>query len=305
MAGVLLLLRLLPLAAATPPQQDFLKTLPLSTGARCLDGSPYGFYFNPAAQSPTSTVSSSKWVISIQGGGWCADEGDCLGRSGGALGSSTSWGNGSVCYPGGGWDPGLVTGDSSCIYLPYCDGASFSGFRESAWPAQYANGTNASLYFRGARNMAAALDSAVHNFGAFANATEVLVVGTSAGGLTTLLHLDRIAALVHTVAGAARVRGVSDAGFFLDHATWDHNVQRSFRHEMEYIYHMQQLQPNLDRRCLAAQTAKGAPLFHCFMAPYAAPFIDTPYFLTNSKYDAFQLSSIFSEPCCGTYLRLV
>jgi hypothetical protein len=68
---------------------------------------------------------------------------------------------------------------------------------------------------------------------------------------------------------------------------------------------MQQLQPNLDRRCLAAQTAKGAPLFHCFMAPYAAPFIDTPYFLTNSKYDAFQLSSIFSEPCCGTYLRLV
>ena len=189
--------------------------------------------------------------------GWCGDEGDCLGRSNGDLGSSTNWGNGSVCYPGGGWDPQLVTGDSNCIYLPYCDGASFSGFREQPWPATYANGTNASLYFRGARNIAATLSSVLKDFRGFENATGVLVVGTSAGGLTTLLHLDRIAALVHTVAPAARVRGVSDAGFFLDHATWDHDGRKSFPSEMAYIYEMQQLQPNLDSNCVAAQKAAG------------------------------------------------
>jgi hypothetical protein len=271
----------------------FLQMLPLSTGAACLDGSPYGYYLSP------SHSNSTRWVISIQGGGWCGDEGDCLGRSNGDLGSSRRWGNGSVCYPGGGWDPQLVTGDSSCIYMPYCDGASFSGFREEAWPARYSNGTNASLHFRGARNMAATLDAVIQDHGGFANATEVLVVGTSAGGLSMLLHLDRIAALVTGAAPGAMVRGVSDAGFFLDHPTWDHSASHSFPSEMEYIYSMQQLKPNLDASCLAGQKAMGAPMFHCFMAPHIAPFIQTPYFLTNSKYDAFQLSSILVEPCCG------
>ena len=35
----------------------------------------------------------------------------------------------------------------------------------------------------------------------------------------------------------------------------------------------------------------------CFMAQYQAPYIKTPFFLTNSKYDAFQLSSILADPC--------
>ena len=33
--------------------------------AACLDGSPYGFYFVP------SQTNSTKWTISINGGGWC------------------------------------------------------------------------------------------------------------------------------------------------------------------------------------------------------------------------------------------
>ena len=43
--------------------------------AACLDGSPYGFYFVP------STKNSTKWTISINGGGWCYDEVDCYCRS--------------------------------------------------------------------------------------------------------------------------------------------------------------------------------------------------------------------------------
>ena len=31
----------------------------------CLDGSPYGFYFNPSKSGK-----STKWTISIEGGGW-------------------------------------------------------------------------------------------------------------------------------------------------------------------------------------------------------------------------------------------
>ena len=55
-----------------------------------LDGSPYGLYFSP------STTNSTKWTISIDGGGWCYDEVLCLSRSKGGLGSSknlpkTNW----------------------------------------------------------------------------------------------------------------------------------------------------------------------------------------------------------------------
>ena len=51
-----------------------------------LDGSAYGFYYKPS-QSGKST----KWTISIEGGGWCYNENDCLARSKGALGSSKAW----------------------------------------------------------------------------------------------------------------------------------------------------------------------------------------------------------------------
>eukprot|EP00729_Bicosta_minor_P012259 gene12259-26110_t len=49
----------------------------------CLDGSPYGFYFQPSAKK------STKWTISINGGGWCYDEVDCFCRSKTNLGTST------------------------------------------------------------------------------------------------------------------------------------------------------------------------------------------------------------------------
>ena len=54
----------LPLKGAAAP----LTLLPQDAGDEspaCLDGSPYGFYFNP------STTNSTKWTISIEGGGWC------------------------------------------------------------------------------------------------------------------------------------------------------------------------------------------------------------------------------------------
>ena len=49
--------------------------LPLSTGAAALDGTPYGFFFVKGSGG------SKQWTISIQGGGWCVGEADCLSRS--------------------------------------------------------------------------------------------------------------------------------------------------------------------------------------------------------------------------------
>ena len=57
--------------------------LPLASGAACLDGSPFGFYFVP------SKTGSTKWTIGIQGGGWCYDEASCFERSHTRLGNSS------------------------------------------------------------------------------------------------------------------------------------------------------------------------------------------------------------------------
>ena len=63
---------------------NFIK-LPLDTEAACLDGSNYGFYY------VKSKTNSTKWTISIEGGGWCYNETLCEGRAKTRLGSSKSW----------------------------------------------------------------------------------------------------------------------------------------------------------------------------------------------------------------------
>jgi hypothetical protein len=68
-----------------PTTLSHLILLPATTGAACLDGSPYGFYFAP------STKGSSMWTVSIEGGGWCYDEVSCLARANTSLGSSHFW----------------------------------------------------------------------------------------------------------------------------------------------------------------------------------------------------------------------
>ena len=88
--------------------------------ARCLDGSQPGFYFQPGYGS-----GANSWLVHTQGGGWCVNDNDCLGRSKSALGSSSSWGKGGcpnpsspVCYADGG-DSGMLSNSSDVNPLLY------------------------------------------------------------------------------------------------------------------------------------------------------------------------------------------
>ena len=65
-------LSLLPVAAAVSPTWDAdLFLHPNSTvdkfNARCLDGSPGGYYYRPAS----SAAAVNKWKFHFMGGGWC------------------------------------------------------------------------------------------------------------------------------------------------------------------------------------------------------------------------------------------
>ena len=69
---------------ATPADLVLLGDAVNATGARCLDGTPAAYYIHKG-------TASTKWYIHHQGGGWCESWDDCLGRSGGDLGSSKGY----------------------------------------------------------------------------------------------------------------------------------------------------------------------------------------------------------------------
>ena len=69
--------------------------LPASSGATCLDGSPYGFFFldgTPVPKSePRSMRFNESWLLLFEGGGWCWSPEDCAFRAETKSGSSSDW----------------------------------------------------------------------------------------------------------------------------------------------------------------------------------------------------------------------
>lgn len=53
-------------------------------GAKCLDGTPPGFYWKPAVNPAAAT----KWKVHFRGGAWCYSPDDCNNRLRNELGSS-------------------------------------------------------------------------------------------------------------------------------------------------------------------------------------------------------------------------
>merc|ERR1719456_180668 len=101
-------------------------------GARCLDGSAPGFYFQAA---PAKSQTPNSWVLYFKGGGWCYDEKSCAMRAKGQLG-------GNAHFPKTFAFSGPMDSDPSInpefagfnrVVLWYCDGASFSGMRREPY----------------------------------------------------------------------------------------------------------------------------------------------------------------------------
>ena len=296
-----------PYNAPTPiPGDNFsLITLDPSTGAGCLDGSPYGFYFydsnsinNNDNNSDANGNRVTDWTIFLMGGAWCYDEEDCLERSRTPLGTSNFnlptlppyiiMHDNTVCMNG--------NADASCnfIFLPYCDGASFSGFREDPWPVvvnkdkgkDNATTTTEYVHFKGRRNLDATIEYALEHLG-LDQASEVVVKGQSAGGLATIVRVDSIAEQLRKGNQAAgkdeegkderkanmqlqpEVVAVSDVGFFLDHGTFNHS-DRNYTAVMKNVVEMQNVSASLPQACVDSfSDAEGeAEAFRCFMAPH-------------------------------------
>jgi hypothetical protein len=178
-------------------------------------------------------------------------------------------------------------GGTTVAYLPYGDGASFSGYRADPVPVP-GNATAPPLYFRGIVNLDASLEALIAKEGLGSPAVKQLVVtGGSAGGLSTFLHLDRIASRMAVANPTARVVGNPVCGFFLDHGNDGYQpANTTYPLRMQYIFNMQNASGSLSPAC---QQALAPDAWKCIMAPHAAPFVNTPWFAFQSRFDLWQV----------------
>lgn len=297
--------------------------------ALCLDGTPGAFYIYGNA------TRSSKWHIHTVGGAWCSMHvsdtqqimmNSCFNRSSSWLGSSSIYWPGEQDLSSGEWvsgeidymssDPEInpLMHDWNKAILVYCDGGSFAGRRTE--PAEV-NGRK--LYFRGNYILEAVIDTLKTKYG-LSDASDVVISGVSAGGLSTYMHTDQWRA---SLPSSTFVVGLADAGFFpewdatkptesnlakLPAEAWQgfrswyngsigpETAQNTYAEELHSIYYDFNSSGGTHQGCVAAYTmTKGDPSA-CMFAEYVLPFVQTPIFTLTSLVDAYQIVHISGNP---------
>lgn len=262
-----------------------LRLLTAHADARCLDGSPAGYYFRSA--------NSSRFLVYFEGGGWCYDQNcahptangtiaDCTERSRGQLGSSSKWErlrwyNSGALSPFQRNNPTFF--DFSLIYVPYCDGTSLSGRR---------NTTVSGLYFRGADILEALIFELKHTLH-LPQASQVVISGGSAGASTVLWHADRIVAGLGLTPGQAVA--IPDAGFFLDRT--DVNGIDCWPNQMRSLAAVSGARGHA--RCLERYPPTEA--WRCMFPEYFADLISTRTLIVQSLYDSSEIQYTLRLGC--------
>ena len=129
-------------------------------------------------------------------------------------------------------------------------------------------------------------------------AKELLFAGCSAGGLTAYIHADWVAGTMKQRAPAAKVVALADAMFSLNHD--DFAGDGHWPRFMSWVYHtMDSTGASVNQACVASMANKyGSPKgnrsegWRCMFGAAVAPFVQTPTFVLNSKYDTWQAAQI-------------
>lgn len=258
-------------------------------GAQCIDGTPAAFYFKPGTGE-----NASKYIIFWEGGGWCTSFSDCQDRSLTPLGSSKTYPNSTNEYTVRDvLDVNCTNNPNFCTwstaYAPYCDGQSRAGNLQV--PVLF---NNTRLNFRGYRNLEATINRLLTNYG-LNTATHVLISGSSAGGLTSILHADYINSTVRQVNPNVILKVIPEVGFFLDaESIWNqqHLYTTVYTRIADFANVTHGFPQQVNEQCI--YNTPFSENWKCFMAQYTYPYVSTPIFLLNSVVDEWQTSNILA-----------
>jgi hypothetical protein len=258
--------------------------------AYCLDGTPPGFYYRFGTQP-------NKWRIHWRGGGWCFSLSQCAQRAKTDTGTSSLWPqwiNETANAALGIMNDNATNpfGDYNMVFVMYCEGSSYTSNRVD--PVEF-NGTT--LYFRG-RNI---LDAVFHELedmgGLLSRATDVIITGTSAGGLTTYLHASTLRAMLPV---SAKVVAMPDAGYFLDFTTYAGSYAYRENFQNAIGPSVWNATGGTNRACLADKLP--ADQWQCFFAQYVFPYnTDVPFYILQSAYDQWQVGGVLALGECRRY----
>ncbi|KAG2290685.1 hypothetical protein Bca52824_050289 [Brassica carinata] len=243
-----------------------------SKGAVCLDGTLPGYHLHRGFGS-----GANRWLIQLEGGGWCNTRRNCIFRKTTRRGSSNHMEK-VLAFTGilsnkANENPDFYNWNR--VKLRYCDGASFTGDSEDQ---------SSQLYYRGQRIWQVAMEELLSK--GMQKADQALLSGCSAGGLASILHCDKFKELLP---GTTKVKCLSDAGMFMDAV--DVSGGHSLRNMFQGVVTVQNLQKELSTTC-----TKHLDPTSCFFPQNLVSEIKTPMFLLNAAYDAWQVQESLAPP---------
>ena len=151
-------------------------------------------------------------------------------------------------------------------------------------PAHQINGSL--LYYRGRRVRDAVIADLINNRG-LSRAEEVIVAGTSAGGLAVILHLD---AWRRALPANIKLRGLADSGFFAEQPSF--SGDNIYPAQMKELAVEQNSTQALSKDCVSSVKYRQEP-WRCFFAPSAIAYVTTPLFVLQTRFDSWQMAHVF------------
>lgn len=277
--------------ATAEAQLNLVSFADVNPAAVCTDGSPAGYYFAPyfipddaSASDPETT-----WLVYLEGGGWCSDEGSCQGRCGtpenpytSSVCSSKQWGEqeylGGIFWPSA---ESAVTKASNKAFVRYCTSDAHMG-----------NGESFGWQFRGAVVVQETLRDLVVNrgLGAGPKRHRLIFGGGSAGARGAMVHLDYVSQMLGEVAGNVDVVGFLDSPLYLDIPSPAGSTfpDYGFLKQAEGVQSHANVS-HLGEDCAVANVDEP---WKCMHGQYRMPFVKTPYMLVASQNDAYQLGNL-------------
>lgn len=258
--------------------------------AVCLDGSPGGYFVRQGRPDA--------FLMYFAGGGWCLDRSctptrkgtlkDCNYRAQFWKGSSKTWSLSAAQRQ----LTGMLSGSPvenpdfhnfTLVYLPCCDGASFTGNATATY-------RGSTLHFKGT----AILNAIIADLKAttsIASAKRVVLSGESAGSTAVYYHADKIVEKLGIADGVGVA--VPDTGFFLDLP--DRTGVHCWPNQMRSTFEVANGYADLHAGCLARYPGDSSK---CLFPEYYADLIATRWMIIMSLYDESELWSTLRLDCC-------
>ncbi|KAG1682519.1 Palmitoleoyl-protein carboxylesterase notum1 [Nymphon striatum] len=263
----------------TPKTFKWKKVMLRNSSATCNDGSDAGYYVR-------HSIGSKKWIIFLEGGGYCFDKNSCDKRFMHQMNfmSSKYWPEersfSGILSPDHRHNPYWF--DANHVYVPYCSSDS--------WTGTVPKGSAKDSYaFMGSYIVEEVILDLLTQ-GLF-EARKVYLAGGSAGGTGVILNVDRVADMMTYIGSRADVRGIADSGWFFDNQPFADVICTSPHScaPVEAIKRGIKLwKGRVADRCKPQFTSDDE--WKCYFGYRAYPFIKAPIFIIQYNFDTAQIT---------------